>query len=78
MLENLASRMELGHPWEGPLDGAAAIDDNPSIPSGYTYLAQLAAHDLSPAELPLPELGKGLGEGIQGFKRAMAEPDDDK
>ena len=26
----------------------------------------------------LPELGKGLGEGIQGFKRAMAEPDDDK
>jgi len=26
----------------------------------------------------LPELGKGLGEGIRGFKRAMAEPDDDK
>jgi sec-independent protein translocase protein TatA len=26
----------------------------------------------------LPELGKGLGEGIRGFKKAMAERDDDK
>jgi len=25
----------------------------------------------------LPELGKGLGEGIRGFKRAMADKDDD-
>jgi sec-independent protein translocase protein TatA len=26
----------------------------------------------------LPELGKGLGEGIRGFKKAMAERDDNK
>jgi sec-independent protein translocase protein TatA len=26
----------------------------------------------------LPELGKGLGEGIRGFKKAMAERDADK
>jgi sec-independent protein translocase protein TatA len=26
----------------------------------------------------LPELGKGLGEGIRGFKKAIAERDDDK
>ena len=26
----------------------------------------------------LPELGKGLGEGIRGFKKALSEKDDDK
>ena len=26
----------------------------------------------------LPELGKSLGEGIRGFKKAIAERDDDK
>jgi sec-independent protein translocase protein TatA len=26
----------------------------------------------------LPELGKGLGEGIRGFKKAMSESADDK
>ena len=26
----------------------------------------------------LPELGKGLGESIRGFKAAMATPDDEK
>ena len=25
----------------------------------------------------LPELGKGLGEGIRGFKKALMEPDKD-
>src|SRR5437868_8329693 len=59
MLEKLASRMAFGHRWKGSLPGATKLDDNPLIPSGYTYLAQLAAHDLSQAELPLPELGKG-------------------
>ena len=26
----------------------------------------------------LPELGKGLGEGIRGFKKAISENDDQK
>jgi TatA/E family protein of Tat protein translocase len=26
----------------------------------------------------LPEIGKGLGEGIRGFKKAMTEHDEEK
>jgi len=28
--------------------------------------------------MKLPELGKGLGEGIRGFKKAMTEHDEEK
>lgn len=32
--------------WRDPLPGAADRRDNPAIPSGYTYLLQLIAHDV--------------------------------
>ncbi len=44
LLKKLARRLMQG-------TGAA---DNPNIPSGYTYLAQLAAHDLVSTTTPLP------------------------
>lgn len=56
MLSRLAERMRVGgFPW--PVTGADAwaSDDNPNIPSGYTYFGQLVAHDLvqNTAQLPL-------------------------
>lgn len=50
MLGRLASFMKVCS-WPG-----ADRDDNPAIPAGYTYLAQLAAHDLVQNTAPLPRL----------------------
>lgn len=38
--------MGAGALWRDPLPGAADRRDNPALPSGYTYLLQLIAHDL--------------------------------
>jgi len=38
-----------------------STDDNPTIPSGYTYLLQLVAHDLVNTQTPFWEVQKGLG-----------------
>jgi hypothetical protein len=53
MLEQLAIHM-MKCPWPFAKDLGG---DNPRIPSGYTYLAQLAAHDLISNIAPLPRLG---------------------
>src|SRR5690606_14926168 len=50
MLSKLALRMRSGSPgW--------VEDDNGPIPSGYTYLAQLVAHDFVQNSAPLTPLG---------------------
>lgn len=54
MLHRLALRIGQGHEWP---DGSA---DNHSIPAGYTYLAQLAAHDLVQNLTPLPAAGQDV------------------
>src|SRR5262249_18478567 len=38
--------------WSNTLDGARNPDDNPGIPSGYTYLLQLVAHDMVQTSVP--------------------------
>jgi hypothetical protein len=38
--------------WPNPLRAGADPDDNPFIPSGYTYLLQLVAHDLVHTTVP--------------------------
>jgi hypothetical protein len=38
--------------WSAPLEEGVARDDNPSMPSGYTYLLQLIAHDLVQTTVP--------------------------
>ncbi len=50
MLRELAVHMKLSD-----LPGS---DDNPTIPAGYTYLAQMAAHDIVHNIAPLPRLGE--------------------
>jgi hypothetical protein len=56
MLSRLATRMRSGgFPWPVSGDDAWSSDDNDAIPSGYTYFAQLVAHDFveNTAQLPL-------------------------
>ncbi len=53
ILRKLSERMFADHAWASPLPanpalapGAHEIDENPWIPSGYTYLLQFIAHDM--------------------------------
>jgi hypothetical protein len=55
MFSRLCDRMQVnGFAWPTP-DGDTWTDDNDAVPAGYTYLAQLVAHDLvqNSAQLPL-------------------------
>ena len=47
LLLRLSRCIEMPYVWETPAPGGRRPDDNPRIPAGYTYLAQLVAHDLS-------------------------------
>ncbi|MBV9076580.1 MAG: hypothetical protein JO048_03740, partial [Methylobacteriaceae bacterium] len=47
LVPRLARCLEQPYPWAAPAPGGARLDDNPRIPAGYTYLAQLVAHDLT-------------------------------
>jgi hypothetical protein len=38
--------------WKASLAPGVALDDNPGIPSGYTYLLQFVAHDLVQTDIP--------------------------
>ena len=56
MLSRLVTRMRWGgYPWPATGTDAWTSDDNEALPAGYTYLAQLVAHDLvqNTAQLPL-------------------------
>jgi hypothetical protein len=60
MLEALVVHMKLC-PWPLP-------EDNPNIPAGYTYLAQLAAHDLVNNIAPLPRLDDRPGYFARDYR----------
>ena len=63
MLSHLVTRMRTGgFPW--PVSGAGAwtSDDNDAIPSGYTYFAQLVAHDFVQNTVQLPLISAFPGE----------------
>jgi hypothetical protein len=55
LMAGVARRMERGYEWANSLPGATETGDNPGIPSGYTYLLQLVAHDLVQSALSLAE-----------------------
>ncbi|GHD63786.1 hypothetical protein GCM10017083_54630 [Thalassobaculum fulvum] len=55
MLERLADRMTKPYDWpQGWASDGRDASDNPCIPAGYTYLAQLVAHDLVHTSAPFP------------------------
>ena len=45
-LARLARALPQAVDWTGPLKPGIGLDDNPFLPSGYTYLLQFVAHDL--------------------------------
>jgi hypothetical protein len=68
LMNRLSRRMVAELQW--PAHGDSSIErwENPSIPSGYTYLLQLVAHDLVHSAIPLSIAG-GLGAGTSNARR---------
>jgi hypothetical protein len=69
MLSRLVTRMRWGgYPWPATGTDAWTSDDNEALPAGYTYLAQLVAHDLVQNTAQLPLISSFPGE-LQGLPR---------
>jgi hypothetical protein len=64
MLSRLATRMKECYPWPDLDTKPCTRDENENIPAGYTYLAQLVAHDLVQNMAPLPHI-----DNPEGFLR---------
>jgi Animal haem peroxidase len=63
MLSRLVTRMRWGgFPWPVTGPDAWTSDDNTAIPAGYTYLAQLVAHDMVENTAQLPLISEFPGE----------------
>ncbi len=52
VMARLAQAMPGDPGWTASLKPGVALDDNPFIPAGYTYLLQFVAHDLVQSEMP--------------------------
>ena len=70
LMRRLSLRMRRGHRWPDVLPGASSAEDNPNLPSGYTYLLQLIAHDIVDSTI---SLAKGAGVSF-GFANARQTP----
>jgi hypothetical protein len=55
--------------WRDPLRPNIATDDNPFVPSGYTYLLQLVAHDVVQTSVPF-WAAAGLGLASRNLRSA--------
>jgi hypothetical protein len=56
ILDAVAYRMGCTYPWGQPLADGVKTWENPHIPSGYVYLAQLVAHDMTFVQSVRPRL----------------------
>ena len=70
LMRRLSLRMRRGHRWPDMLPGASSAESNPDLPSGYTYLLQLIAHDIVDSTI---SLAKGAGVSF-GFANARQTP----
>lgn len=73
LLRKLSERMARQDAWPDTLpsaDPALQPSENPRIPSGYTYLLQLMAHDLIDSAVSLA----AAGAGGSGFVNSRVEP----
>ena len=69
LMHRLSRRMDAAIQWPPHGDGPAEHWENPTIPSGYTYLLQFVAHDLVHSAIPLSVAGS-LGSGTANARRA--------
>ncbi|MDI1263672.1 MAG: hypothetical protein PS018_10490, partial [bacterium] len=68
LMKRLSRRMDAAIQWPPHRDERLERWENPSIPSGYTYLLQFVAHDLVQSAIPLSVAG-GLGGGTANARR---------
>jgi hypothetical protein len=68
LMHRLSRRMDAAIKWPPHQARSAEYWENPSIPSGYTYLLQFIAHDLVQSAIPLSVAG-GLGRGTSNARR---------
>ena len=68
-MSRLSRRMDEEVKWTPLGDRPLERWENPSIPSGYTYLLQFVAHDLVHSAIPLSIAGT-LGAGTANARRA--------
>jgi len=62
-LAGLAKRLSIAHRWNDERTAGIEIWENSNIPSGYTYLGQLVAHDCVHSSIPtgaLPDTNNGI------------------
>jgi hypothetical protein len=69
LMHHLSRRMDAEIRWPQRCDGSVEYWENPSIPSGYTYLLQFVAHDLVHSAIPLSVAG-ALGAGTANARRS--------
>ena len=68
LMNRLSRRMDAEIQWPAHADASLERWENPSIPSGYTYLLQFVAHDLVHSAIPLSVAGT-LGAGTSNGRR---------
>lgn len=69
LMNRLSRRMDAELRWPAHADATIERWENPSIPSGYTYLLQFVAHDLVHSAIPLSVVG-GLSGDTANVRRA--------
>jgi hypothetical protein len=74
ILDAVAYRMGCAYPWGTPLADGIKTWENPHIPSGYVYLAQLVAHDMTFVQSVRPRLPQ-LPTSERNFRGAGLELD---
>ena len=68
LMHRLSRRMDAEIAWPSHSDASLLRWENPTIPSGYTYLLQFVAHDLVQSAIPLSVAGQ-LGAGTANARR---------
>ena len=74
LMNRLSRRMDAELRWPALGDPTLECWENPSIPSGYTYLLQFVAHDLVHSAIPISVTGT-LGAGSANSRRAALKLD---
>src|SRR5437879_1921962 len=68
LMHRLSRRMDAEIAWPSHEQASLQRWENPTIPSGYTYLLQFVAHDLVQSAIPLSIAGR-LGAGTSNARR---------
>ena len=68
LFRRLSLAMKRNRTWDKPLQDGLAEWENPGIPAGYTYLAQLVGHDLVHSALDFPDFDRDHRAANEPFR----------